>query len=102
MDEQNRKRTWTEEMEVAGSEMVGRIKALYEDHSAKRVIIRKPSGEVLMEVPLVTGAAVGGAALLVMPVLAAVGAMAALVANFKVEILREADEDDKLQDPDAA
>jgi hypothetical protein len=93
--ESKKKRTWTEEIEVAGNELVGRIKDLIEDSSATRVIIRKPSGEVLMEVPVVAGAAVGGAAVLFAPVLAAIGAMAALLGKFKVEIVREANDDDQ-------
>lgn len=94
MEEQKQKRTWTEEIEVSGKELVERIKDLIEDSSATRVIIRKPSGEVLMEVPVVAGAAVGGAAVLFAPVLAAIGAMAALLAQVKIEIVREEDDDD--------
>ena len=83
------KRTWTEEIEVAGSELVEKVKELIQDSSATRLIIRKPSGDVLMEVPIVAGAAVGGALTLFLPVIAAIGAMAALLAQFKVEIVRE-------------
>ena len=83
------KRTWTEEIEVAGSELVEKVKELIQDSSATRLIIRKPSGDVLMEVPIVAGAAVGGALTLFLPVIAAIDAMAALLAQFKVEIVRE-------------
>ena len=88
------KRTWTEEFEVAGSELVDRLKEWIEDRSATRLIIRKPNGDVLMEVPIAAGVAVGGAVTLFVPVIAAVGAMAALLAQVKVEIVREQDEDD--------
>jgi hypothetical protein len=93
-EEPKKKRTWTEEIEVAGSELVDRVKEWIEDSSATKLIIRKPNGDVLMEVPIVTGAAVGGAVTLFAPVLAAIGAMAALLAQFKVEIIREKDEDE--------
>lgn len=93
-EEQKEKRTWTEEIEVRGSELVERVKELIEDSSASRLIIRKPDGDVLMEVPIVAGAAVGGAAVLFAPVLAALGAMAALLAQFKIEIIREEPEED--------
>lgn len=83
------KRTWTEEIEVAGNELVEKVKELIQDSSATRLIIRKPSGDVLMEVPIVAGAAVGGAITLFLPVIAAIGAMAALLAQFKIEIVRE-------------
>jgi uncharacterized membrane protein YphA (DoxX/SURF4 family) len=43
---------------------------------------------VLLEVPLTAGVAVGGAATLVAPVLAALGALAALVTHVKAEVVR--------------
>ena len=89
------KRTWTEEIEIAGSELVDRVKEWIEDSSATRLIIRKPNGEILMEVPIAAGVAVGGAVTLFAPVLVALGAMAALLAHVKVEIVREKDEDDE-------
>lgn len=91
-DETKQKRTWTEEIEVAGNELVEKVKELIEDSSATKLIIRKPTGEVLMEVPIVAGAAVGGALTVFMPVIAAIGAMAALLAQVKVEVVREKDE----------
>jgi len=93
-EEPKKKRTWTEEIEVAGNELVDRVKELIEDSSATRLIIRKPNGDVLMEVPVVAGGAVGGVLVLFAPILAAIGAMAALLAQFKVEIVREKDEDE--------
>ena len=90
---ENKKR-WIEEIEVTGNELVARVKDLIEDSSATRLIIRKPSGEILMEVPIVAGAAVGSVAVIFAPVLAAIGAMAALLAQFKIEIVREKDSDD--------
>ena len=88
------KRTWTEEIEVAGSELVDRVKELIEDSSATRLILRKPDGDILMEVPVVAGGAIGGALVLFTPVLAAIGAMAALLTQVKVEIVREKDDDE--------
>jgi hypothetical protein len=42
----------------------------------------------MLEVPLTAGVVVGGAFTLIAPVLAALGAMAALLARVKVEIVR--------------
>ncbi len=92
-------RTWTEEIEVEGRELVDRVKELIEDNSATRLIIHKPNGDVLMEVPIAAGVAVGGALTLFSPVLAAVGAMAALVAQVRVEIVREKEVDDEDTEP---
>lgn len=81
-------RTWTEEIEIAGNQLVEQVKKLIKEGNVRRVIIRTPDNRVLVEIPLTTGAAVGGVLTLFNPVLAAVGAMAALIANVKVEIVR--------------
>jgi hypothetical protein len=89
----NSKRSWTEEIKVTGNELVDRIKSLVEEGNVRRLIIRKPDGESLLEIPLTAGVAVGGVVTIMAPVLAALGALAALVTEFKVEVVRE-DEDD--------
>jgi len=85
--------TWIEEIEIAGSELVERVKELVREGNVRRLIIRKPSGELLMEIPLTAGVAVGGVVTIIAPLLAALGAMAALLAKVKVEIVRIKEED---------
>ena len=51
-----------------------------------------------MEVPLTAGVVVGGAATIVAPVLAALGALAALLTHVKIEVVRtkqDGTEDDR-------
>ncbi len=79
---------WGEEIWVAGSELVDRIRELVAEGNVRRLIIRKPDGESLLEIPLTAGVAVGGVVTLMAPVLAAVGALAALVKDFKLEVIR--------------
>jgi hypothetical protein len=86
------KRTWTEELEIAASELVDRVKELVEEGNVRRLIIRKPSGEILIEVPLTAGVLVGGVATVMAPVFAALGAMAALLVKVKLEVIRTDDE----------
>ena len=81
-------RTWIEEIEIAGSELVGRVKELIAEGNVRRLIIKKQNGDLLIEIPLTAGVAVGGVFTVVAPVLAALGAMAALVARVKVEVVR--------------
>ncbi len=83
------KRTWTEEIEIAANELVDQVKALIQEGNVRRLIIRRPDGGLLVEIPLTAGAVVGGAVAVFHPVLAAVGAMAALLARVKIEIVRE-------------
>ena len=80
--------TFTEQIEIAASELVERTKELINEGNVLRLIIRNQDDEVLLEVPLTTGVAVGGVVTLVAPVLAALGALAALLTHVKVEIVR--------------
>jgi hypothetical protein len=80
--------TFTEQIEIAGSELVDRTKELIAEGNVRRLIVRNQDDEVLLEVPLTTGVAVGGVVTLIAPVLAALGAMAALLTHVKVEIVR--------------
>ena len=82
----------TERVTIAGAELVEYVKGLIEEGNVRRLIIRKPDGDVLLEVPLSAGIAVSGALTLMAPVLAALGAMAALVAKVQVEIVRSDDD----------
>ncbi len=80
--------TFTEQIEITASELVERTKELIEEGNVRRLIIRNQEDEVLLEVPLTAGVAVGGVVALIAPVLAALGAMAALLTHVKVEIVR--------------
>jgi hypothetical protein len=81
-------RTWIEEIEIAGSELVGRVKELITEGNVRRLIIKKPNDDLLLEIPLTAGVAVGSVVTIVAPVLAALGAMAALLAKVKVQVVR--------------
>ena len=93
--EEKEKRSWTEEIEITANELVDRVKELIEEGNVRRLIIRKGDGDVLLEVPLTAGVAVGGAVTLIAPVLAALGAMAALLVKVRVEIVRSDEVDDE-------
>jgi hypothetical protein len=87
--------TWTEEIEIDGGELVNRVKELIEEGNVRRLIIRKPNDEILLEVPLTAGVAVGGVVTIFAPVLAALGAMAALLAKVKIQIVRTTGADEE-------
>ena len=94
-DKPKEERTWTEEIEIDGGELVNRVKELIEEGNVRRLIIRKPNDEILLEVPLTAGVAVGGVVTIFAPVLAALGAMAALLAQVKIQIVRTTGEDEE-------
>ena len=81
-------RTWTEEIEVAGAELVVRIEELVKAGNVRRVILWSPDDKLLLEIPLTAGAVAGGVVVLVAPVLAAVAALAAMLAKVKVQVVR--------------
>ncbi len=91
-DAPEQERTFTEEMKVAGRELVKRVKKLVAEGNVRRLIIRKADGTRLLEIPLTAGVAVGGVLTILQPVLAALGALAMLLAEFKVEVVRVKDE----------
>ena len=84
------KRTFSEELEVAGSQLVERVRELIEEGNVRRLIIRNQEGRTLLEIPLTVGAVAGGAILVFLgPVMAALAVVGALVARLKIEIVRE-------------
>lgn len=89
------RRGMTERVTVAGNELVDYVKQLIAEGNVRRLIIRKPGGATLIEIPLTAGVAVGGALTLLAPIIAALGAMAALIAKFEIDIQRS----DEHQDP---
>jgi len=72
----------TEEYQVTGELLVAKIKELAHAGNIRRIIIKNEEGKSLIEIPLTLG--VVGAVLL--PVWAAIGALAALVANLTIVI----------------
>jgi hypothetical protein len=77
----------TETIEVSGDDLVAKIKDLVHEGNVRRIIIKNEEGEKLIELPLTVG--VVGAILL--PTLAAVGAVAALLSKCTIEVEREAE-----------
>jgi hypothetical protein len=74
-----------EEFKVSGSDVVEKVKSLIHEGNIRRIVI-KQEGKVVMELPM-TIAAVGT---LVAPVLAALGAFAALATNCTIEVEKRA------------
>lgn len=69
--------------------MLGRIKELVVEGQVRRLRIKAADGSLILEIPLSVGAIAGGAVALAAPLLAVLGAFAALVARAKVEIIRD-------------
>jgi len=74
--------TTKEEFKVSGEELLKKVRELIKAGNIRRIIIKNEQGETLMEIP-VTFALVGA---VLAPVLAAVGALAALVTNCTIVV----------------
>ena len=77
----------TEEYEVKGEDLLSRVKELVREGNVRRITIRTDQGNTLIEIPL----AIGVVGALLLPVWAAVGAIAALVANCTIKVERRED-----------
>lgn len=71
-----------EEFKLDGGKVVDKIKELIHEGNIRRIILKNEEGKTLIEIPLTLG--VVGAAFL--PVLAAVGAIAALAASMTIVV----------------
>ena len=96
-DQESKKRTFVEEVEVTGQNLVERIKGLLQESNTRRVVIKSHEGNELMTIPLTVGAVAGGILALSAPMLAALGALAALVTRVKLEVIREEDDDSEAE-----
>ncbi len=80
----------TEKFTVDGNQVVGKIKELIRQGNIRRVRLIH-NGRPLIDIPLTVGVPVAAAAVLAAPVLAAVGAIAALVTECTLEVERTED-----------
>lgn len=78
----------TEEFQVNGEAVVSKIKELVHEGNIRRITIKNEQGTTLVEIPLTLG--VVGAILL--PVWAAIGAIAALAARLTIVVEKEDDQ----------
>ena len=75
----------TEKFEVSGSQLVEKVKQLIYEGNIRRVRVLR-EGKVVLEIPLSIGAPAAAVGILVAPVLAALGAFAALVTECTIEV----------------
>ena len=76
-------RTWRETIKIESDQLVNKVKELIEEGNVRRIII-KHGDHTVAEFPL----SIGVVAVVFAPILAAVGAIAALVKDCKIEVER--------------
>lgn len=76
--------SFVEEVHVLGRDLVDKVRDLIHEGNVQRIVIKDEHGNTFVEIP-VTIAAVG---VIVAPLLAAMGAISALVAKFTIVVVR--------------
>jgi len=80
-----KKKETTEEFRVNGEELLAKVKELIRAGNVRKIIIKDKKGKELIMIPVTAGVVVAVLA----PVLAAVGAIAALVSECTIVVERE-------------
>jgi hypothetical protein len=73
-----------EEFNVLGRDLVDKVRTLIHEGNVQRIVVKDEHGNTFVEIP-VTVAAVGA---VLAPLLAAIGAISALVAKFTIVVVR--------------
>jgi hypothetical protein len=76
-------RTWRETIKIESDQLVNKVKELIQEGNVRRIVI-KHGDHTIAEFPLTAGVV----AAVFAPILAAVGAIAALVTDCKIEVER--------------
>lgn len=81
-------KTFTEEIEVAGHQLVDEVNRLLAEGNVRKLEIRSEQGDVYLSVPLTAGAVAGGVVAIAAPWLAVIAAIAGLLSKVKLEVVR--------------
>jgi len=81
-------KSFYEEINVAGNQLVDRLNQLFSEGNVRRVTIKDNNGRTLIEVPLTIGVVAATGLTFFNPFLAAIGALGALVAQIHIVIER--------------
>lgn len=75
-----------EEFRISGNDLVARVRDLIHQGNIRRIILKTEEGNSLIEIPLTVGVVGGVVGTAMFPVIAALGAIGALVAHVTIVI----------------
>ncbi|HMN12259.1 MAG TPA: DUF4342 domain-containing protein [Bellilinea sp.] len=78
----NEQKSTTEEFKVSGQQLVDKVKEIIHEGNIRRIVIKNKEGSTIMEMPVTLGA-IGA---VFAPILAAVGALAALASDYTIVV----------------
>lgn len=82
-------KTKKSEFKVKGEELLKKVKEIIHEGNVRRIIIKNEEGKTYLEIPV----AIGIVGVLLAPVWAAIGALAAVASKFKIEIVKKEEEE---------
>ncbi len=86
-DEKKQGKTKFEEFRLNGGELLNKVKEIIHQGNVRRIILKDEHGKTFLEIPL----SVGVVGAIVAPILAAVGAVAALASNLTIIVEKTED-----------
>jgi len=84
-------KTKKSEFKVKGEELLKKVKEIIHEGNVRRIIIKNEEGKTYLEIPVT----IGVVGVLLAPVWAAIGALAAVASKFKIEIVKKDEEEEK-------
>lgn len=75
-----------EEFSISGDVLVSKVKELIHEGNIRRITIKNEEGHILIEIPLTIGVVGGVVGTAMFPIVAAIGAIGALVAHLTIAI----------------
>ncbi len=75
------------QFKISGKELLAKIEELIKEGNAARIIVKDDHGKTFIEIPVT----VGVIGVMFAPIVAAVGALAGLAANYTVEVINKED-----------
>jgi len=91
----SRKNSRYEEFEVAGENLLAKVRELLHEGNVRRVILKREDGTTILEVPVTAGLAGIVLTAALAPALVAIGAIAAVVTRVTVAVEREDEDEDE-------
>jgi hypothetical protein len=83
---QSHERVSVEEFKISGDALVGKVKQLLHQGNIRRIIVKNEEGRILVEIPLTVGVIGGVIGAAMFPVVAALGAIGAMVAHLTLVV----------------
>jgi hypothetical protein len=77
-------KTWTEEIKVTSDNLLAEIEKLFHEGNVNHIVVQNQEGQTIFEIPVT----IGIIGLVLAPLVAAIGAVAAFASHFTIVVTR--------------